>query len=154
MMPIPVGIIMLIRRIKVVYAVALFAAIETIIVWLSIEDNTAHFAHLGGLVSGAIIAAFLIGKDRTHTKSGKTIYYDSLAYQRPKKIDFSNLQKLATTPELQKMFNQIKNETVPQVRDIWLEHFLEKTICPKCGKPLNHFDGKIWCESCDFKSSY
>jgi membrane associated rhomboid family serine protease len=153
-MPIPVGIIMLIRRIKVIYAVAIFAAIETFIVWFSIEDNTAHFAHLGGLISGAILAALIIRKGVTHTKSGKTIYYDSYSSQRPKKINFKTLEKLATTEELKKMLNKIKNETVPQVKDIWLEHFIEKTACPKCNKPLNHFEGKIWCDTCGFRTNY
>jgi len=153
-MPIPVGIIMILRKIKVIYAVILFAALETIIVWLDVPDGTAHFAHLGGLVSGALLAALLIRKQKTHTKAGKTIYYGSLESQQLKKLNLSNLQKLATTPELKEMFNKIKNENVPQVRDLWLEHFIEKTTCPKCKKPLNHFERKIWCDSCDFKSSY
>ena len=153
-MPVPLFVIMIFQRIKVIYSVILFAAFETFIVWFSIEDNTAHFAHLGGLLAGAILAALLIKKEKTHTKAGKTIYYGSLASQQLRKLSLSNLQNLATTPELKKMFNKIKNENVPQVRDLWLEHYLEKTICPKCGKPLNHFEGKIWCDSCDFKSNY
>jgi len=52
------------------------------------------------------------------------------------------------------MLKRIESETVPQVRDIWLDHFLEKTKCPKCGKTLNHLDNEIWCESCGFKSNY
>jgi len=56
------------------------------------------------------------------------------------KIDFSDLKKLATSPELKEELKSIEKETVPQVRDVWLEHFLEKTKCPKCGKSLNHFD--------------
>ena len=50
------------------------------------------------------------------------------------------------------MYNKIKNEDVPQVRDTWLEHFLEKTVCPKCGKPLHSFDNSVWCEYCDFRT--
>jgi len=154
-MPIPVGIIMVLRRIKVIYAVVLFALIETFIVWLDVpDDGTAHFAHLGGLISGAIVAAILIRKGKTHTKAGKTIFYDSFAPQRPSKINYSNLKKFATTPELKDMLKKIENETVPQVKDIWLEHFLEKTKCPKCGKNLNHFDGKLWCDNCGYRTSY
>jgi len=152
-MPIGIGI-MFLTRIKVMYAVIFFAAIETFIVWFDVQDQTAHLAHLGGLLAGALLAALLIRKQKTHTKAGKTIYYGSLESQQLRKLALSNLQNLATTPELKKMFNKIKNENVPQVRDLWLEHFLEKTICPKCKKPLNHFEGKIWCENCDFKSSY
>lgn len=151
----PVGIgIMFITRIKVIYAVLLFAAIETFLIWISFNDQTAHLAHLGGLIGGFVLAAILIRKQRTHTKKGETLYYDSFAAQRPGNIDFSNLRKLATTPELKETLDKIENESVPQVQNIWLEHFLDKTICPKCGQPLNHFDEKIWCEKCGFKTKY
>ncbi len=151
-MPIPLGL-MIIMRVKVIYAAILFAAMETIIVWLDVPDSTAHFAHLGGLVSGFILAAILIRRN-THTKEGKTIYYDSYAAQKPRKIDTTELRKLATTPELREMVDKIEQESVPQVRGIWLDHFLEKTVCPKCKNPLNHFDGKIWCDECNFKTNY
>ncbi len=153
-MPIPLGIIMLLRRIKVIYAVILFAALETIIVVLDVPDNTAHFAHLGGLISGFILAAILIGRKKTHTEKGQTIYYDSYTPLTPSKIDFSNLRQLADTVELKEMLKKVEIETVPQVRDVWLEHFFEKAICPKCKTPLNHFDGKVWCENCSFRTNY
>ncbi len=152
-MPIGIGL-MFITRIKVIYAVIFFAAIETIIVWLDVQDTTAHFAHLGGLIGGFILAALLLRKRKTHTERGQTIYYDSFAPQRGKKIDFTTLRKLATTAELKQMLEKIEAETIPQNRDIWLEHFLEKTICPKCSNPLNHFDRKIWCEHCGYTTTY
>jgi len=155
-MPVPIGI-MFIIRVKVMYAVILFAVMETVIVWwesqAGIQSGTAHFAHLGGLISGFILAALLISK-KTHTKLGETIYYDSYATPKTSEVDFSNLRKIAATPELKEMLNRVEKETVPQVRDIWLEHFLEKTICPKCKNPLNHFDGKVWCENCGFRTNY
>ena len=131
-MPVPLGIIMVIRRIKVIYAVIIFAAIETVIVSLSIEDNTAHFAHLGGLIGGFILAAVLIGRKKTHTEKGQTIYYDSYTPLVPSKIDLSNLRQIADTVELKEMLKKVETESVPQVRDVWLEHFFEKAICPKC----------------------
>jgi membrane associated rhomboid family serine protease len=153
-MPIPLGIIMILRRIKVIYAVLLFAALETVIVMFDVQDNTAHFAHLGGLISGFILAAILIGRKKTHTEKGQTIYYDSYAPITPSKIDFSNLRKFADTHELKEMLKKVEIETVPQVRDVWLEHFFNKAICPKCKNPLNHFDRKVWCEYCGFRTNY
>jgi membrane associated rhomboid family serine protease len=152
-MPIPAGFIMIIRRIKVIYAVLIFIAFETFLTWISIDDNTAHFAHFGGLLGGFILAALLIRRRKAGpTESLKPTYYDSYAPQKPGKVDYSNLRKLANTPELKEMLQKIENETIPQARDIWLEHFLEKTKCPKCGKNLNHFDRKIWCDNCGFKT--
>ena len=52
------------------------------------------------------------------------------------------------------MLKKIENETVPQVRDVWLEHFFDNATCPKCRKNLNHFDGKVWCENCGFRTDY
>lgn len=158
-MPIPIGI-MFITRVKVMYAVIIFAIMETAIVWYEstqgLQSNTAHFAHFGGLISGFILAALILRRKTSVSDSAsfQTVHYDSYAPPKPSKKNFSTLRQLATTHELKEMLNKIETETVPQVRDIWLEHFLDKTICPKCKNPLNHFDGKIWCEYCGFRSKY
>jgi len=151
-MPIPLGIIMVLRRIKVIYAVILFAILETVIVFIDVPDGTAHYAHLGGLIGGIILAAVILKGRKTHTKSGQTIFYDSYHPKTTDKMDLLKLDPLATTPELKEMLLKIKNENVPQVRDIWLEYFIEKAACPKCGDRLFRMDNKIWCERCGFKT--
>ena len=155
-MPIPLGIIMIFRRIKVMYAAVLFAVLETVIVLYGTQDTTAHFAHIGGLLSGVILAAILVGKQGEKTKQSDAtdVYYDPSLVPKKKKINYSTLRKLAITPELREMLNRIENENVLQVRDIWLEHFLEKTTCPICGKPLSHSSRKIWCEDDHIKMEY
>jgi len=153
-MPVPVGI-MFIMRIKVIYATILFAALETIIVVLEVQDSTAHFAHLGGLASGVVLAAVLIGKKAEKTKQENIA--GPLDYMQIKKsdtINFSHLKELVKTPELKKILQHVEKENVLQVRDMWLEHFLEKVTCPVCNKPLNHFDRKIWCEQEHFRTDY
>lgn len=156
-MPVPIGI-MFIMRIKVIYATIIFAAMETLIVWGEslggVMDNTAHFAHLGGLVSGAILAALIIKTRADKENPQGTMQYNSNIKQKSKKFNFVNLEELTETKEQKEMLKRIESETVPQVREIWLEHFLEKAKCPKCKKPLNSFEGKIWCEGCDFKTDY
>jgi membrane associated rhomboid family serine protease len=153
-MPIGIGI-MFLTRIKVIYAVLFFAAIETIVVWLDIQDTTAHFAHLGGLLGGFILAAVLVKKvKKINNGSFQTIYYNPNTTYKTDEINFSNLKQLANTNELKQMLKKIENETVPQVKEVWLEHFLEKTVCPKCKNNLYHIDKKIWCEKCGFKTNY
>ena len=155
-MPIPLGIIMIFRRIKVMYAAILFAVLETVIVLYGTQDTTAHFAHIGGLLSGVILAAILVGKQGEKTKqyAATAIYRDPSLVPKKKKINYSTLRKLAITPELRETLSRIENETVLQVRDIWLEHFLEKTTCPICGKLLSHSSRKIWCEDDHIKMEY
>jgi membrane associated rhomboid family serine protease len=153
-MPIPVGFFLILRRIKVIYAVLIFAALETIIVILDVQDTTAHFAHLGGLVGGVVLASLLIRrKSPSSTDFNYKVSYGTSQPQM-RKIDFGKLRKLVKTPEQKEMLAKIESETVPQVRDIWLEHFLEKVDCPKCGKTLNHFGEKIWCDNCSFKTEF
>lgn len=153
-MPLPLPI-MIITRIKVIYATVLFAILETVVVIFAVQDDTAHFAHLGGLVAGVLLAAVLIGTKAERKKQpnllGSTRY---MQIQKSDSINFSNLSKLVKTPELKKIYSHIEKENVLQVRDMWLDHFLEKATCPVCDKPLRHFDRKIWCEQDHFRTDY
>jgi membrane associated rhomboid family serine protease len=161
-MPIPLGFIMIFRRIKVVYAVLIFAGIETVITWwesyTGTMSSTAHFAHIGGLISGVIIASLLLrGKFSDPSSSygsNQQSYTVNVRQQVQKPYDFAKLAPLATTPELEQLLNRIKNETVPQVQDVWMEHFIEKAQCPTCQGKLKHFNRKIWCDTCDFSIKY
>jgi len=144
-------------RMPVIYAGIIFLVMQTLFIVMPGESNVAYSAHIGGFIAGIILAAIFIRKKGPALNEPVTReqrIYNSYSPQRPRKIDFSELKKLATTRELKEMLGKIKDENVPQVRDIWLEHFLEKINCPKCGSSLNHFDRKIWCEKCDFRSKY
>jgi len=155
-MPIPLGIIMVFRRVKVMYAALIFAVLETVIVMFDVQDNTAHYAHIGGLVSGVILAAILIGNrgEKTSQAYGTVVYQDLSQIPKKGRINYDHLRELATTPELKEILGRIENETLLQVRDMWLDHFLEKTTCPQCGKPLLHHNRKIWCEENHFRTDY
>lgn len=153
-MPVPIGI-MIIMRIKVIYATIIFAAVETIVVFLSVQDNTAHLAHFGGLVSGVIFAALLIGKQGEKLKHNEGMnVYRVAPVSTSDTINFSHLGELAGTPQLKSTLERIQKENVLQVRNIWLEHFLDRVTCPVCGKPLRHLDRKIWCDDKHFSTDY
>jgi len=47
-----------------------------------------------------------------------------------------NLEELADTRELRGMLERIRNEDQPEVRQVWLERFLELARCPTCGDPI------------------
>jgi membrane associated rhomboid family serine protease len=152
-MPIPVIILMMVR-IKVIIGVLIFAAIESFFVLLGTEDGTAHVAHIGGLVAGVVLAAYLVGKQGDRLKKTEGLAQYNTTIPTTDTINFSHLQELAKTPDLKKMLQRVEHETVRQVRDVWLEHFLEKATCPVCSKPLNHFQRTIWCDQEHFRTQY
>jgi membrane associated rhomboid family serine protease len=149
-MPVPIGI-MIIMRIKVLYASIIFVAFETLLVILSPGDGTAHAAHFGGLISGIVLAAILVHGSTEHLKkpSERNRYGER---EKPEAVNIETLRPLATTPELQTMLAKISKEDVPQVRDLWLDHFFEKARCPVCGKPLQHEERRVWCYEGHFQA--
>jgi len=106
------------------------------------------------LVSGVIFAALLVGAQGNRLKKTEGMAQYDTAIPTSDAINFSHLQDLASTVDLKKMLQRIEQENVRQVRDIWLEHFLEKVTCPICSKPLNHFKRTIWCEQEHFRTTY
>jgi hypothetical protein len=50
------------------------------------------------------------------------------------RISFWVLRKLAKTKEHEEILKLIENETIPSVRNAWIDYFLEKTKPPKCKK--------------------
>jgi membrane associated rhomboid family serine protease len=148
--------VIFIVRIPILVAGLIYLFIQTIFVFGG-ESNIAYLAHIGGFLSGIVIAAILIrrkGPGLFETTDTKNVYYDSYTPQKPIKIDFNELKKLAATDELKFILKKIENENVPQVQAIWLEHFFEKTQCPKCGRKLGHLDRKVSCIKCDFKTKF
>jgi membrane associated rhomboid family serine protease len=142
-------------RMPVLIAGLIFLSFQTLYVAAGADSNVAYLAHIGGFLSGIVIAAIFIRKKGPglYDPTEKRDVYGYVDTKR-NKIDFSKLEQFANTPELKDMLIKIKNETVLQVREIWLEYFFEKANCPKCANKLNHFDRKIWCENCGFKESY
>ena len=90
-------------------------------------------AHIGGLVSGILLAPLVL-RLREPQRRVRII------------TTAPALRKLATTPELQSMLKRIEEETVPDVKKAWTEHFLSKARCPQCGSPIVVRHGSIMCE--------
>lgn len=90
-------------------------------------------AHIGGLVAGLLLAPLVVKAMPTEAKV-------------PKVVRAPNLGKLAATPELQAMLKRIQDETVPDVKKAWIDHFLSKARCPHCGAPIVVEKGTIRCQ--------
>lgn len=48
------------------------------------------------------------------------------------RIGFSSLKKMVTTKEQEDILKLIENETIPTVRDAWIDYLLELTKRSKC----------------------
>jgi len=47
-------------------------------------------------------------------------------------VNLSLMKKLATTKEQEDVLERIKHETIPSVRDAWIEYFFKITKQPQC----------------------
>ncbi|MCK4717094.1 MAG: rhomboid family intramembrane serine protease [Thermoplasmata archaeon] len=107
----------------------------------------AHEAHLGGLVAG-ILLGMAIAKSKEGAEDTQRVVVVSLAHLVP----------LATTPELRDMMEHIKGSQEPEIVLAWVQGFLEKARCPRCGATLGQnkagrvLRGKVSCSSCDWSA--
>ena len=58
-------------------------------------------------------------KDIFHSKTSP--------HEEKAKFNFSSLKKLASTKEHEAILKLIEQETIPTVRDAWIDYFIEKT---------------------------
>lgn len=103
------------------------------LVLIPTSSDIAIEAHIGGLVSGLLLAPLVVRlpAPQQRARAGAPL---------------SELRVLATTPELQTMLARIEEENVPEVRSAWTNHFISKASCPKCGAQMTIRKGMIECE--------
>jgi membrane associated rhomboid family serine protease len=103
-------------------AVGIMFVWETILVFLQVDDGTAHLAHIGGFACGIFLAPAIAKR----VKKEKEIA-----------LDFELLRQMARKPEDVLMLEKIENETEQDVKFAWLEFFLKEAArCPKCKRQL------------------
>ena len=117
-------------RAPVWLAVGIMFAIETVLVMISIDDNVAHIAHIGGIVCGIIIAPLIVRKEE---KKEVNLDFDVLRAMTSKEGDVATVEK-------------IENEDEEEVREAWLDYFFKNVArCPKCKRYVQRAD-IIECE--------
>ncbi|MCK4758037.1 MAG: rhomboid family intramembrane serine protease [Thermoplasmata archaeon] len=135
LLPIPLFFIMIFRRVQVWIAVGLLFVIETVLVFMSVEDGVAHIAHVGGAVAGIFLAPLIVEKMASSSGSAKG-----------KKLDIDVLRQIAgNDPGQLAIIEKLEDETLDDVREAWLDEFFKKAECPACHRKLERAN-KIKCQ--------
>lgn len=126
-------------RVPVWISVGSWFGLQVLLVFGDPVGPVAYAAHVSGFVAGMALGWVLASNIKEKAKI------------EAKPMDFSQLEPLATTPELRNALETIKNETQRDVRKAWLEYFAEHAKCPKCGGKMKYKGSKIKCTACEFE---
>ncbi len=125
-------------RVPVNLAVGVVVAYQFILLFLGV-DGIAIEAHLGGIVSGGIIAPLVL-----RTKIEARI--------KARGVSRLALDDLAVTEELRELLEVIRKESMTEVREAWVDHFLKKAHCPQCKGTLSR-EGNVVKSDCGWSRS-
>jgi len=115
-----------------VWALVLLMMAWQLVFILDPYSYVAWQAHIGGFVAGAAMTPLVM---RIGTKEGGA---------RSEPVD---IMLFANTPKEREIVERIRQESVPGVRDAWLEELARTARCPKCKGRLVAFRGGLRCES-------
>ncbi len=119
-------VFIILPQVRVYLAVGVVILGEALLLFLGVQDGVAHAAHMGGVGFGILLATFFL--------------------RRPKQegpLPRVALDDLATMDELREILVRIQEESVGEVREAWVDHFLEKARCPQCQGPLVRKGGVV-----------
>ena len=111
--------------------VTLMLAFQIIFV-LDPNSHVAWQAHLGGFLAGMALApAIMRIGGREKVRAGQTL----------------DIMLIANTPEEREIASKIVSESIPQVRNAWIEELSKTARCPRCQQPLQASKGELKCSS-------
>jgi len=111
-----------------VYVLVILYLLISSFLLLIYPGGIAHEAHIAGALSGWFLAPLVMKIELRRTvRTG----------------DLSPLEVLATTSELKDILRTIEGENLPEVRNAWLERFINRSRCTECGGDLRKRGRKI-----------
>lgn len=128
----------IITRVPVILVAVVYFLIETVYVLFFVQDSVGHVVHVGGFISGIYIAFLFKG------------YKPPKKEEKKEKTGIDIFDKLASTDELKNILQKIKKEDIPEIRNAWIEEFMKKVRCPKCGRKLKISGNTASCK-CGYK---
>jgi membrane associated rhomboid family serine protease len=115
-----------------VWIIVLIMLALQMIFLLNPGSHVAWQAHLGGLLAGMAVAPIIMRiRPQEESRGGQTI----------------DIMLFANTPEERGIASKIKSESIPQVRDAWLEELAKTARCPECQQPMQALRGGLKCRS-------
>lgn len=121
-----------IPAVPVLYIVIGFLLIQMLFA-LSPTGNIAWEAHAAAIAFGFALAPAV---QRIPLRGARTRKLRSVGA----------LRDLATTPELQAIFEEAERADLAETRDAWIEKFVRAARCPQCGRPLRRRFGRLTSE--------
>lgn len=125
-LPLPLGFIMVFVRMRVIVGAAIFGVQQVLLQYLSAYntgDNTAYFAHLGGLVAGVVLGV-------TYVRSRRAV----VGQKSRVVLDIRNLSPFVQDDGTRRAYGHLQVSTdEPEVFEAWLERFFVSARCPVCG---------------------
>ncbi len=138
----PIGFFVM--RAPVYLAVMIFVGYESFLAFSNQQDNISHFGHIFGLIMGYALAPIAVRLSAGEGRDEKE--------KRRSSIDTQRLRPLVTNRRLDTIYDRIAGEDEPDVRDAWIEEFVDSIECPACGGDLTLSKrGKVSCERCDYE---
>lgn len=125
---------LIVPNLPVYVAVGVTLAGEAILIFFGVQSGIAHAAHMGGMGAGILAGPLFHRRGRATARA-------------PAGVD---LDELATTDELREVLARIRGESVAEVKQAWVDHFLEKARCPRCQGPLRR-DGRTVRSACGWE---
>lgn len=114
-----------------VFAV-MFVALQILIA--PFNGQIAVESHLAGMLTGFLITPYVLRIQTEQPPSSR------------RAAPIAALRKLATTQELRTELAKIEAETIPDVKNAWIDHFLSVSKCPHCGASLKVTKNSVKCE--------
>ncbi len=87
-------------------------------------------AHVVAMVFGLAVAPLVMRIPVGRTRVVKPVSVDAW-------------RSLATTPELRSILEEAQHADLPEIRDAWLEKFVQAMRCPQCGGPVKRSFGRL-----------
>ena len=133
------------RNVPIMFIAAFYLAMDLIFQMSGTAQGIGHLAHIGGIVSGFLIAALMKRKGRVKVYRAST--GGTKININKKKLNVYELYNILRNKE---KIELALNEDIPEVQRAIVENIIEEGRCPRCGEKLKIKGSRVECTGCDY----